>query len=55
MEEIKEVCDKCGYRAYYEVRGKGGSLFFCYHHYNLIKSSISTWAKNVTDQSHRLS
>jgi len=47
-------CDRCGSQAWVKATGVNGELLFCSHHYNKVKSNISTWAFEIVDETERL-
>ncbi|MCB0918077.1 MAG: hypothetical protein KDC39_05850 [Actinobacteria bacterium] len=48
-------CDRCGAQAYVQVDlVKGGGLLFCVHHYVAHAAKLSPLAKQIHDESHRL-
>lgn len=42
---LTDRCDRCGAQAYVMVRGVGGSLLFCSHHYNKIMDNAVGYDK----------
>ena len=48
-------CDRCGAQAYVRVVLDGGSdLLFCSHHWNEHENKLRPVAREVIDETHRL-
>ena len=47
-------CDRCGARAYVEVRLAAGSLLFCAHHYRQFEDPLRSLNAFVADERLRL-
>lgn len=52
--DARDRCDGCGAQAYYRVFLEGGSLDFCYHHYNKFSPRLTKVMLDVIDESGKL-
>jgi hypothetical protein len=52
--DTRDRCDGCGAQAYYRVFLEGGSLDFCYHHYNKFSPRLTEVMLDVIDESDKL-
>ncbi|MFY9331854.1 MAG: hypothetical protein WAO41_09290 [Candidatus Nanopelagicales bacterium] len=54
--DATDRCDRCGAQAYVRVvLLTGGELLFCGHHWSRHADSLKDKARDVTDETHRLS
>ena len=52
--DSRDRCDNCGAQAYYRVFLEGGTLDFCYHHYNKFSPKLTELMLDVIDESDKL-
>ena len=52
--DARDRCDTCQAQAYYRCFFDGGTLDFCYHHYNKFSPRLTKVMLDVIDESERL-
>ena len=50
----KDRCDQCAAEALVLVKGVGGELMFCGHHYNKNEAALIKFAYEVVDERNKL-
>lgn len=50
----KDRCDQCQAEALVLVKGVGGELLFCNHHYNKNAKALETFAYEIINESSKL-
>jgi len=52
--DARDRCDTCQAQAYFRCFFDGGTLDFCWHHYNLYEDTLKDVMLDVIDESEKL-
>ena len=52
--DARDRCDTCQAQAYFRCFFDGGTLDFCWHHYNLYENTLKDVMLDVIDESEKL-
>ena len=52
--DARDRCDSCQAQAYFRCFFDGGTLDFCWHHYNLYENTLKDVMLDVIDESEKL-